>query len=204
MRMKVRLLADLVLLSLILIAAWRIWIYESPVPDLKNVPSIELSGRYLWDPESPDLRDWQVLGNPTDLILGPADDLFISDGDEAKVLRCRIDGRYVEQVRREMGRQDVYPTFFRSAVWHTPSHLLYVATIDIERNQHVIYGVAPEDLSVRFRYALAEVDSEEMSLDRLAVARGGLEPCFYMIDRRRFGIVVLETTSDHRTERPLR
>jgi hypothetical protein len=373
-----RLLLGILLLAVIPIAGWRIRDCEPPATDLKEVATVELVWRYLWDPESPDLLEWQVLGDPLDLILGPAGDLFISDGDKAKVLRCRTDGRYIETIgrkgegpgefnecwdlaylptdstlwvidrstvhgsisrfrvspertqflnrfiapntwmqtapnlvvedphnfwvhdrsrraelrilrigddgeinrsfgeteplpdiageqsasairgynegtpeliagnrliyvfqsrpvmelwsrsgnrllqkefdlpeirslkrdvertRREMGRQDVYPVFFRNAIWHAPSHALYVSTAHGEKNQMVIYGMAPEDLSVRYRYSLPNEGADELFLDRLAIARGGLDPCFYMIDRGSFGIVVLEAASKNRVGRPER
>ena len=56
--------------------------------------------RYLWDPTSSHLQDWQVLGDPTDILLGPYNDLFISDGDQAKVLRCTTDGELIEVIGR--------------------------------------------------------------------------------------------------------
>ncbi|MFC1529249.1 hypothetical protein ACFL6R_00860 [Gemmatimonadota bacterium] len=104
-----RVIVDICLLLILATVAWFIWIREPKTKDMQGVETVELSVRYLWDPESPEIQDWQVLGDPTDILLGPWNDLFISDGDQAQVLRCTTEGELIEVI----GRKGAGPGEFR-------------------------------------------------------------------------------------------
>lgn len=95
-----RLAVDVCVVFTLAAVVWFFWLREPRTEDLQGVKSVHLSMRYLWDPASPELHEWQVLGNPQDILLGPHGDLFISDGDQAKVLRCTSRGEFIEIIGR--------------------------------------------------------------------------------------------------------
>ncbi|MFC1540351.1 hypothetical protein ACFL41_02530 [Gemmatimonadota bacterium] len=62
--------------------------------------AIELEGRWLFDPESPELEEWQILVEPRGIELTPYDDLIIADGDGSRLVRITPDGELVEVIGR--------------------------------------------------------------------------------------------------------
>jgi hypothetical protein len=98
-----RIVADLCVVLVVAATGWYVWLREPRTESLKGVESVELSLRYLWDPGSLQLQEWQVLGSPWDILLGPYGELFISDVYQAKVLRCATNGEFIEVIGGQGG-----------------------------------------------------------------------------------------------------
>ena len=59
----------------------------------------QLQARWLWDPTSTDLEDWQIVGRqPADIIMGEEGELFISDSQNARIIRLTTEGELIEEI----------------------------------------------------------------------------------------------------------
>lgn len=73
-------------------------------PPVFGQEGIPLKYRYFWDPESPDLQDWQMLsvgsGTGGTIIWGDKGEIFLIDRRSAHVLRLTRDGDLIEIIGR--------------------------------------------------------------------------------------------------------
>ena len=67
-------------------AAFQVHAPASPQSD-SPLTDIPLQVRYLWDPESSELADWQMLKEPRTIIEGPQGELFVADTGNRRVIR---------------------------------------------------------------------------------------------------------------------
>ncbi|MGY5877002.1 MAG: 6-bladed beta-propeller [Candidatus Thorarchaeota archaeon] len=76
----------------------------SPQNSQETLKPIQLSYRWLWDPASPDLDDWQLLGSsPRDLIAGEDGELFVSDRQNARVIHFTTNGGLIGVIGQKGG-----------------------------------------------------------------------------------------------------
>lgn len=62
--------------------------------------TIELTSRWLWDPELPDLKEWQVLDLPRGIVITPFQDLIIAEMESARLIRVSFEGELIEVIGR--------------------------------------------------------------------------------------------------------
>lgn len=67
----------------------------------RTPPTINLSWRWLWNPETDNPEDWQILDQPSHIIRGLHGDLFIADQGNARVIRINTNGEFIEAVGSE-------------------------------------------------------------------------------------------------------
>ena len=73
---------------------------SEPIED-SRIP-IKLSYRLMWDPDDPNLPDWQTLGRwPQDLIAGRRGELFLSDEQNSRVIHFTTVGELIGIIGRE-------------------------------------------------------------------------------------------------------
>jgi len=86
-------------------------------------PVIELSCRYLWDPNAPNLEDWQAIGlGPMDITWGGQNNIFLSDAQNSRVINFTKEGTLIYVI----GRQGEGPGEFQQ-----PLDLAYDTSNDI-------------------------------------------------------------------------
>jgi len=68
-----------------------------------SIPTVELTWQWLWNPESENPEEWQIFDQPSHMIMGIHNDLFICDQGACHIIRIRKDGSYVETIGREGG-----------------------------------------------------------------------------------------------------
>jgi len=94
-------------------------------------PVIELSCRYLWDPNAPNLEDWQAIGSGImDIIWGGRNDIFLSDAQNSRVVNFTKEGTLINVI----GRHGEGPGEFqepRDLAYDTSNDILWV----VERMQ---------------------------------------------------------------------
>jgi hypothetical protein len=66
--------------------------------DSPEVTTSESSLTPLWEGESKDLEEWQLLKSPSHIIMGPPGELFISTERQGTVVRCSTEGHLVEVI----------------------------------------------------------------------------------------------------------
>ncbi len=95
-----RILIDLVVIALIGVAAWFVLFRVHAPRPIRGIESIELTLRPLWDPLSPNLEDWQVIGGSRDILWIPPGQLVVSDSERSRVIRFDTSGELIEIIGR--------------------------------------------------------------------------------------------------------
>lgn len=95
-----RILVDLAGVVLIGVVAWFVLFRRNAPKPPRGIESIELTVRRLWDPQSEDLEEWQVIAEPRDILWIPPGELLVSDSGQARVIRFRTTGEPVEIIGR--------------------------------------------------------------------------------------------------------
>ena len=68
-----------------------------------TIETIEMSCRWMWDAESPDIEDWQIIQMPRGLINTPFGDLIVADSGNSRLVRFTMEGELIEIIGREGG-----------------------------------------------------------------------------------------------------
>ena len=66
-----------------------------------SVSDVTLDWKWLWDPEVEELPDWQIFDQPTHLVRGTQDELFLADDGNSRVIRLSLEGELIEVIGKE-------------------------------------------------------------------------------------------------------
>ncbi len=120
---------------------------------------VQLSYRLLWDPASPELHDWQLLGNTVrDLIAGEEGELFVSDTSNARVIHFTTNGELIGVIGQKGGGPGEF-AWPGDLAYDKERKLLWVG----ERGRRRISRFSRNDNSFEFNDAIA---SRAFMIDR--------------------------------------